>query len=186
MANRSLQTRAEVAQTLAGLLDPAYELFACEVANGMTLADASISAGFSDTYGQDLLSKDNVRLRIQELLSIRASEGLASRAWIEAQMYRQYVKVQGLPDEMTVKQASAAVGILMNMAKFKGWIVDRKSSVSAKIDLSKLPTGQASQVFNDAMKELSPESQRKLKELQSSLRDEDDIIDIHPEPSGAL
>ena len=186
MANVALSLRSEIQQELASTINPAYEVFAAEVAMGMPLCDAAASAGFSEVYGQDLLKRDDVKQRVQEILAARALEGTPPKAWIEAQMVMQYRRVSsGVPDDALARQVTTSVGVLMNLAKLKGHIIDKSSKLSAKIDLTKLPRAQVAKMIGSALGELSPDAQRRIQAIQAGLADHDaETIDAVPQADG--
>jgi hypothetical protein len=182
MAAVPLPSRSEVSRELTALLEPSHELFACEVASGVSLKDAAVTAGFSEYYGTDLLAKDSVRRRISELLAQRSAEGFPPCTWIEAQMVAQYRRLATLPppDEETRAASSAAVGVLMNLAKLKGYIVDKSSKLSAKVDLGKIPSHQVREVFASRLNDLSPGARAQLEALTLEVQAEQDETPMMP------
>ena len=101
-------------------------------------------------------------------------------------MVMQYRRVSsGVPDDALARQVTTSVGVLMNLAKLKGHIIDKSSKLSAKIDLTKLPRAQVAKMIGSALGELSPDAQRRIQAIQAGLADHDaETIDAVPQADG--
>lgn len=58
-----------------------------------------------------------------------------------------------------------ALSALMSLAKLKGYIVDKKQGVSAKLDLSKLPAAQLHAVLTGHLNELDPAARAQIEAI---------------------
>lgn len=173
--------RSELQEQLTRILDPAYELFCCEVSCGIPATQAAVNAGFHAGYGDNLLAKDSIRQRVTELLADRESSGggVATRNWIESQMA--FIVRQTLFDSPVAldpgtgekirdaRPADLALALtaLNSLAKFKGYIVDKSSRLTSKLDLGKLPPHQVQAAIAQQLESLSPGQRDRLKALQS-------------------
>lgn len=172
--------RSELQEQLTRILDPAYELFCCEVSCGIPATQAAVNAGFHAGYGDNLLAKDSIRQRVTELLADRESSGggVATRNWIESQMA--FIVRQALFSPVALDPGTGekirdarpadlalALNALNSLAKFKGYIVDKSSRLTSKLDLGKLPSHQVQAAIAQQMESLSPGQRDRLKALQS-------------------
>ena len=108
------------------------------------------------------------------------------KAWIERQMIiiikaamhgrpakimQAQKAVDGNPEkpEMIVpalpRNHALALSALMSLAKLKGYIVDKKQGVSAKLDLSKLPPAQLQAVLTGHLNELDPAARQQIEAI---------------------
>jgi hypothetical protein len=156
---RSLTDESKALESLR----PEHEMFAALVANGSTACDASEMAGFSAGYAGQLVTRPEIKARIQELLSLQSQEteafgGIATRAWIESQMViiirhamhgrPEYKGTKGRPGRAEVPpDHNLARLALMDLARMKGMIVEKKQT--AKLSIKADATGN---VDPEAMK----------------------------------
>lgn len=180
MAARALIDRAEIETLKSQVLAPQHDLFAIERASGSSVEDAAKLCGFSTGYAYNLSTHQDIQMRIAEVLQQRIAEGLASRLWVEAQMVsivRQTMRdapaeVDAETGTVTVPARPAnlqlAATVLMNLARFKGYIVDKSTKLNAKVDLSKIPPSQVRELFGDRLNQLSPGSRAKIEAITAS------------------
>jgi len=156
---------------------PAWEIFCAELANGSTIVLASARAGFSESNGNKLTRRPEIVARIRELLALRRADGgLVSRMWAECQLVRivqDSMEVHFAEYDEAGNQISPFVGAdraraesaVMNLARLKGWIVERKQSMSAKVDLGQVGSQQMSAALDAALLDLAPAERARVKAI---------------------
>lgn len=148
---RLMSDSTESVSELTQSLSPEYEMFAVMVANGSTMREAASLAGFAEGYCTQLGQRPEVRARIEYLLDLQRKEsevfgGIASRAWIEAQLViiaRQAMmdRPAKLSDDGKTLDAGRPADMdlarrtLMDLAKLKGMVIERKQVANARISL---------------------------------------------------
>lgn len=70
---------------------------------------------------------------------------------------------------------SLAGNMLMNLARLRGYVVDQKKTLSAKLDLSKLSGPEISELLGSKLNELEPGARARIERM---------IIDAREEPEG--
>jgi hypothetical protein len=181
--------KSELTSRLSRILDPSQEIFCNEVAAGVPATTAAVTSGYCAGYADDLLQKDYIRSRVEELLTLRDMDGggIATRAWIETQMVwivRQAVTDTPAsigPDGVSLRPArqmdlNLALTALNSLAKFKGYIVDKSSKLTANIDLTKLPPNQVQAAIRQRLDALSPGARKRIESALPT-----DTIDASPE-----
>ena len=132
-------------------LNPQQEMLANLVANGSSAREAASLAGFAPNYSSILCAKPEVRNRIAEIQELQDAErdelsGIVTRSWIEAQLV---IIVQsamaGTPAHVSPRTETAPAKVLrgeippdhdlarrclMDLARLKGMIVDKRESKS--------------------------------------------------------
>ena len=126
-----------------------WEMFCAEVACGATAKQAAESVGYTDTYASNLRQHPAVQQRIKQLIAERVREGgIVSKVWAECKLVwianRCLAGRPAILDESgkTLVPAvdpdySQAQSAIMNLARLRGWIIERKQSLNAKVDLGK-------------------------------------------------
>jgi hypothetical protein len=107
---------------------------------------------------------------------MRDQDGLAHRVWIESQLVTIVCKTMSETEAAfdldgnetrpyRPPDLQLASTVLMNLAKLKGYIVDKSSRLSAKIDLTKVPSHQVREAFASKLNDLSPGARKQLEAL---------------------
>lgn len=180
-SNESIQDTSGINQ---GLIqeDPtsfplSWEVFCAEVAMGVPASTASVSAGYSKVYADDLVQRQDIKDRISYLVKARfADGGIASKLWAELRLVQiteacmETVEPALQPDGTITKRRDPdyplAVTAINSLAKLKGWIIDKKQSVNAKVDFgSANVNGTLTGMLDAALGELSPEQASRVREL---------------------
>jgi len=148
------------------------------VAEGKNYSDAAVSVGFSKHYGDVLAKEPGVARRIARLCEIVAHEenGIVDRVWGELVLLRM-VK-SGLEGEQPVKDENDVVlrpgcspdrelvmAAFAQLSKIKGWIVERRATMNARLDYNKLGAEQLDGLLGDRLGMLSPEQQETDRKL---------------------
>lgn len=155
-----------------------WRIFAAEVAEGKNYAEAAVSVGFSKHYGDVLAKEPGVVRRIARLSEIVAREenGIVDRVWGELVLLRM-VK-SGLEGEVAVEDADGKVvrpgcppdrelvmSAFAQLSKIKGWIVERRATMNARVDYNQLGAGQLEGLLGERLGMLSPEQQATVQAL---------------------
>jgi hypothetical protein len=157
MASVAIPDRSEMSQELAVLLPPRHELFAVQVASGLSYREAARRAGFHEDNGFRLMQMPSVRARVGELVS-EPSERI--RAGIEAEflMLRNRVANEDLNAEGRAN-VELRLKLIMAHARYCGWIVERKQVAQTRVDLGRV-----------SMEDLDARIARDLDVLEPGLR----------------
>lgn len=117
------------------------------------------------------------------LVDSNGNYAYGSKAWCERQLV---IVIQGAmrgrgagPDcavqPVQPRNYAMAVQAVMALARLKGYIVERKQSIGAKIDLSKLSQAELSQYLSASLSELDPAARRQIEAITAG---DDDAIDV--------
>jgi hypothetical protein len=155
MAALKLERKTRETQRTSEILPMAHELFASNVAGGMSCPRAAESAGFAKDYGVALAKTPRVAARIEELIALRRSQPrdeIVSKSWIEAQF------VTIIRASMTSQKPDyASAGLnLMRLAQLRGYVVNKSANVDAKLDITRLSAAQLGAVLEDYVSILTP------------------------------
>jgi len=156
-----------------------YELFCAEIVSGNTAASSARTAGFVPRYADELLKKPEIQARIAQLLEERRRDsGVVSRVWVECQMVR-IIKdamegIPGVPDQ-DGGDSPASKGVppnrelaeraLMNLSRLKGWIVERKQTVNARVSAGASASVELAAMLEDHLTNLPAAERAKIKRL---------------------
>ena len=181
---------------MSGVLPVQWEIFAAEVASGSSCVEAAVSAGYSRDYAEDLIQRPEIRARIEELSQEhQADKGVVPKIWIECQLVRiardsmddvpaqidsnGKVLVPGVPrDRVLARQA------LMDLARLKGYIVERKLTAAAKMSLGNVGMSELNAMLDGVLLELAPGERARIKELARGKNVARGVIDVAPETTG--
>lgn len=120
--------------TVAANLSPEHELFAASVASGLSYRKAAKLAGFHVDNGFRLMQMPEVRARVQELVEAPDEQ---IRARVNAEFMILLNRVSSA--EGKAYDPDLHMRVLLGLAKYKGWIVERKqvAKVSASVRLKR-------------------------------------------------
>jgi len=188
MADVSAENQSELVRQRLSILSTQHEMFAISFASGASIEKSAEMAGFAPFYGYQLASNPQIKIRVSEIIELKRDEGLANRLWIEAQMVSIVLKTaQDEPAEIKdgheirpyrAANLQLAATVLMNLARFKGYIVDRSTKLTGKVDLGKLPPSQLTAAFADRLDNLSPGARAKLKAIAEQAMERDEDLDL--------
>jgi hypothetical protein len=191
----SITDRSSLSQARAAILGQKHERFAVYVASGMSYRESAELAGFCRDYGYDLMQIPKVRDRVESLIRAKSAEpeSVASKPCLEAQTVQIiHDAMHGIPAEIdsdgrviepaTPRDRHLARLAIQDLARLKGYIVERKQVDSRKIDLGKVSQSEMNELLEQTLAALSPAERSRIKELTSrrSVR-ERDVIDVAPE-----
>ncbi len=97
-----------------------------------------------------------------------------SKHWIENQIVivikmalhgRPATNVSSNPQPAILRNPSLALSALMNLAKLKGFIVEKRQSLAGKIDLNKLSPADLKATLAGALDQLTPGERAKIIEI---------------------
>jgi hypothetical protein len=118
------------------------------------------------------MQRPAVREKVEALRHAKTTEPglIASREWIEAQFVITLDRVSrgletGDMDSNARENARLMISGLMQFAKFKGWIVDRKQLATAKLDLRNVPSADLHALFGEYLEALEPGEQERLRRI---------------------
>lgn len=155
-----------------------WRVFCAEVAEGKTYRDAGVSAGFSANYGDMLINSFGVREKVNELVQLiqRSSEGIVDKVWAELILLK--VVKSGLEGEAALIEEDGTVlrpgvppdrelvlAALNQLGKIKGWVVERKQIMNARLDYGKVSQDTLTGLLADQLGILSPEQQEQVRTL---------------------
>src|ERR1700752_925609 len=163
--------------SLINALSPEQELFASFVATGASYRESARKASVHPVTGWKWMQLPAIRARVNELIEENKSEdlgGIASRAWIETHM----IMIINRLESGTKHDASADVAIkpdwleawrlellaLMNLAKLKGLIVERKQMTRASIDLGRLGVNDLQGHLGEMLDSLEPGARQEIEQ----------------------
>lgn len=153
-----------------------YEVFCAELVLGSPATQAAVSAGFADSYAEWLVKRPEIIKRVGELVLERQRDGgITSKLWAELQLVRiARDAIEGVPDKLRPDGTLAkgmepnhdrAITAVNSICKLKGYIVDRKQTLSGRIDLGSASGQALPGMLDDALGELSPEQASRIREL---------------------
>lgn len=170
-----------------------YELFCSHVASGMSYGRAAETCGFSAQYGKQLMAKPHIAAKVEQLRAIKAAQppdSIASKAWIETQLVTiirnalnpapkeieeivQPAKPDMGPPQIVTKKIdrdpdpSLARLALMDLARLKGYLIDRKEIETRKIDLRLMDRTELSAQLTSYLQQLSPAQRERIQAIAS-------------------
>ena len=156
-------------------LSAEQELFCSFRAAGKSSAESARLANVHHATGYRWLQLPEIQARIQEFVDEHRTEdlgGLASRAWIETHMVMVVEKIErGGYDPLDLEGFRVELTALMNLAKLKGLIVERKQvdQRTAKLDLNKLVTPEAQEQLGGVLDGLEPGTRRMIEDRVKAL-----------------
>jgi hypothetical protein len=144
----------------------------------MSYRASAKAAGFSENHGFRITQMPAVRARIAEL----GKEELRDRAWFDAQWTRLANRVNESDlDEEERANVTLRMNVLVNHARYKGYIIERRQVATAKVDFSRVSGDKAEQVFAEYLQRLAPGMRKKLEVVMAkSLAAEQDANDANP------
>lgn len=201
MSQIALVDRTELSQDIARIISPAYEVFASEIALGIAIPQAAAHAGFSAAYGHNLIARQDIRERVAQLIAERKAQGAGSLAWIESQVMMvirtalhgaeavgtpahaektgkgKAAKEELVPASEDYQPAmprdhSRALTALMHLAKLKGYIIEKKQSTNANIDLTKLTRAELGRALDGHLDKLAPGERQRIEAIADGSDDE--------------
>lgn len=183
----AVEERSELSQDLANNLSPEHEVFASQVASGISYRNAAKIAGFAENHGFQIMQLPRIRARVAELLT-QPDQRVKAGINAELLMLRNRVADAELTD---VERANVELRLklLMAHAKIVGMIVERKAILqrTATIALDKLPPDQIKEHLSGLLDQLDPGART---DIQRRLAAPADVIDAEildetptPEPS---
>jgi hypothetical protein len=156
-------------RTGVAILRQKHEAFAVLIASGASCRVAAKSAGFSKDYGWDLMQRPAVKDKVEALRHLKTTaepEAIASREWVEAQFVLTLERIsRGGLNADAREDARLMLSGLMQFAKFKGWIVDRKQVASAKLDFGKVSRADLDAMLGQHLRALDPGARSQLERL---------------------
>lgn len=180
----AIEERSELSQRLAANLSAEYELFAVQVASGLSYRASAKVAGFSEDNGFRLMQIPQVRTRVAELLEqpeTRVKAGILA----EFMMLRNRAADADLNDEQRAN-VDLRLRLLMAHAKVLGMVIERKQvqQSTASIQLDKLPPDAIRAHLSQLLGRLEPGAQADVRRLIES-GDVTDVECISAEPEPA-
>ena len=149
---------AELSRELAAVLPPEHELFAASVAAGMSYRESAKHAGFHEDNGFRLMQMPRIRARVEELVSV-PDERIRARVNAEFLILLNRVSVA---DESY--DPDRHLRVLLALAKYKGWIVDRKQIAKVSASL-RLDRGELDAALQADLERLAPGAAGQLARL---------------------
>jgi hypothetical protein len=185
-----LQTRFD--QLLGAILPAKHEVFCSLVSIGYPFEDAAVSAGYSETYAQHLVRRPEIQRRVAELINRSNGEtGPGSRAWIEIQIILIAMKAMHEEPELkdpngtviapaTLPNHPLAMAALMNLAKLRGLIIERKQidQRTSKLDLGKVPPDQLHEALAAHLNQLAPGARRRIQAIAEGEAVSDNVKEV--------
>jgi hypothetical protein len=125
------------------------------------------------------MQRPAVREKVEALRHAKTIESglIASCEWVEAQFVMTLDRISrgleiGDMDSNARENARLMISGLMQFARFKGWIVDRKQVATAKLDLRNVPSADMHALFGEYLEALEPGEQERLRGIAAG---EDDL-----------
>ena len=109
-----------------------------------------------------------------------------SKGWIENQLIivvkmalhgRPPSATPSNPQPMIERNPALAVQALMQLARLKGYVVEKKQSLAGKIDLSKLPPADLKALLESSADSLAPGERQRLMDTAAGLTIDADPIE---------
>lgn len=159
-------------------LPASHETFCAYLACGYEAREAAAKAGYTELYGGGLVQRPDIINRVTELSRIaQPGDGVVSRLWIELQfldiakeaLSEQEEEIDPVTKACVQPQKSKdlalARGVLMDICKLRGYIVERKVERKERIDYGKVSQDTLTGLLADQLGILSPEQQEQVRTL---------------------
>ncbi len=170
-----------------GIIPLQWETFCAELAIGTPASKAAINAGYTAAYATDLVDRPEIKARVQELVEARRTDGgVVPRIWAELVLV-QIVRdsLNGTEDVIAEDGTISAKGIkrnrsearaaLMDLARLRGWIVERKQ-VDTRSVTARLGSKDLSATLDAMQSALSPQARKRLDAITSKSK----VVDAEP------
>jgi len=158
----AIPERTDLSQELAAFLPHQHELFAVQVASGLSYRESAKRAGFHPDSGWKIIKLPHVRARVDHLLEASKNDQvglsiIASRSWIESQIVM-VVKAMEAGGTSKDQRAEAIIRLaaLRQLSQLKGLIIERKQVATATLDLGKLPRPELMKQIDGYLDQVSP------------------------------
>jgi hypothetical protein len=179
MAGVPLAARTRESQRISDVLSMEHELFASNVAAGMSCPQAAESAGFARDYGVALAKAPKIAARIEELLDQRRAqpaEEIVSKAWIETQLVTIIRGAMRPQEPGAIRPDYATAGLnLMRLAQLRGYVVTRSANIDGRVDFGKVSNTQLSAALEGYTNMLDPEMRERIRALAAGGDPEDSV-----------
>jgi hypothetical protein len=125
---------------MAALANSKHERYAQELAKGKSATEAMQAAGYSDPRNSTRLTKnDEIARRVDELKARAAEKVEITLAEVINRLIRYADTAEGIGEPSAIAVARAS---MMDVAKLKGWLVERTENVNFHHDISNSPASE--------------------------------------------
>jgi hypothetical protein len=159
MAGKPMCERSELSQMLAEILRPRQELFAVNVASGMSYRRSARLAGYHEDHGDRLMRKAGIRERVEELKDAPGGERLLAR--IQANLFQ----LANRPGKGDLKDIQWQPKLADVQAKIWRLTENRRQAADAKPDWRKMGRAELDAMLAKSLESLAPGESARLRRI---------------------
>jgi hypothetical protein len=150
MAGKAIHERSELSQMLARILRPRQQLFAVNVASGMSYRKSARLAGYHEDHGDRLMRKLAIWERVEELRDAPQEERLLARLQANLTMRGNRPGKGELKDIRWQLKLAAAQQKLIRV------IENRRQAADAKVDWRRVGRADFEAMLTESLESLAP------------------------------